>query len=299
MDIKKFFQSLLPSFERSRITDDIERLQVELKDTILPAYKQAAAILRGRELRSTVAKSFNDAFVAAFPQYRRTGFGEGTVAILSELPAKLQVLDEMVLELFAKDVTRDTISYRKAAILQYLEKVSFAEQYAGRALLRYVAAETYASVNELDKIDSQLTPAELKWLIDNQRNYLAVMKLLSQSTKDLAETLKEIPDIAVVPERIQIVNQTVGATKLDPLRLNFLSADWNPIYHLRVTYSEYQVKQYHRSVEEKRVLELRLMALKEALAGKQDARLQKTIEYTEGRLARLDYSIKEMEEHYS
>lgn len=299
MILKQFIASLLPSFERNRITEDVDLLRSELKDNVLPAYKSATALTKGRPFKTKLLQDFNGVFILNLPQYRRVGFIEGTYSILASMPAKLDMLEGMVMELFAKDVTKDTITYRKASILQYLETVRFVNKYAARSLLRFAAAETQSLHGSEDNLDQNLTAAELQWLTGNQSAYIAALKVLALPEKDLSATLKEIPDIAVVPERMEVVKHTVGDKKLDPLRLGFIAADKNPIYHLRMAYAEWQVKRYQENVEEKRVLELRILALKEAYAGKKDARLAHQIEYTEGRLQKLRYATQQMEERYA
>lgn len=293
--IKRFFSSLLPSFERSRISEDIDLLRKELNDNLLPAFQTAAKTTAGKGFKSELVAKFNALFVQALPQYRRDGFIVGTLQFFSSLPAKLDVLDSMVLEMFAKDVTKDTITYRKAAVIQYLEAVRFATQYATRSLLRFLPAEAAANLG--GQYNETLSPAEIKWLNDNQFNYLQTLKLLSQHPKDLQALLDEIPDIAVVPEKYEMIRQTVGSDKLDPLKLNVIAPEFNPIYHFRMMYAEWQVKKYESQIEEKRLVELQLLALKEAYGGKRDAQLAQRIEYSEGRLQRLNVAIARMQEH--
>lgn len=295
MNLKSFFNSLLPSFERSRIVEDIELIRKEVVDVLFPALKTAITTMAGKSWSDNEANAFNSTFTAALPQFRREGFLGGAQRIFSDLPAKLDAIDKMVIEIFAKDVTKDTITYRKAAILQYLDTVRFAVKFTGRQLLRLTALET-AALNRAP-FSEPFAPAETAWLKANEATYLQVMKLLAQHPKDLAALLEEIPDIAVVPDRVDLVKQTVGLDKIDPLKMNFLPPNLNPFYSLRLLYTEYQVKRYEIQVEEKRLLELRLLAMKEAMAGKQDPRLAQQIEYTEGRLQRLGYKISEMEKH--
>lgn len=299
MNIMKFFSALLPNFERSRIVEDIDLLRTEVKEVILPAYKQAASTTHGKKFAATITQNFNELFGQTLPRYRTAGFIAGTHDFYQSLVDKLDIIDRMVGDLFAKDVTKESLTYRKAAILQYLSAVRFANQYASRSLLRYLAAESAMALGQPDQIDSQLSPGEKKWLEDNLSGYLQTLKLLALPTKDLATALATIPEITVVPERYDAVKQTVGADKLDPLRLDFISANYNPIYFIRQLYAEYQVESYKRDKETKRALEFRLLALKQAYEGKQDAKLLQQIEYTEGRIAKISAALAEKEAQYA
>ena len=297
MKITQFFAALLPNFERSRIVEDLDMLRNEVKDNLLPAYKHAAALTHNKPFASKLVTNFNDVFCLTLPEYKRVGFIGGLLSFYTTLEDKLDIIDKMIPDLFAKDVTKESITYRKASILQYLATVRFINEYSARSLLRFLAAEQNAALGKEDQIDVQLAPAELKWLTDNQQAYLQALKLLSIPVKDLAAALNQIPEITVVPERYDVVAQTVGLQNLDPLKLGLISGNWNPIYHLRSLWVERQVEAYKRDKETKRALELRLLALKQAHEGKQDARLAQQIEYIEGRIAKLSQSIHEMEQH--
>ncbi len=295
----RFFAGLIPSFERSRIVEDVDMLRSEVRDNLLPAFKQAASQMASKKFSSKMVADFNEVFGMTLPDYRRMGYFEGMAHFYASLIEKLDLIDRLVMELFAKDVTKETLTYRKTAILQYLSAIRFINEYSSRCLLRLLAAESLTLLGKADQVDRQLAPAEIKWLEENRSAYMQALKLLAIPVKDLNAAFDTIPEITVVPERFQQVAATVGLHKLDPLQLGLISAQWNPIYHLRSYFAERQVEQYRRNKELKRALELRLLALREAQAGKQDARLQQQIEYTEARIARLNHEIAEMERQYA
>lgn len=299
--ILKFFASLLPNFERNQILEDIDLLRKDVTENLLPAYQAAARDMRGKGFKAAVVNKFNDMFVHLFPAVRRVGFVDGMVLFFQPMHENLNLMETYVQELFAKDVTKDAITYRKLNVIKYLEMVRFINKYAGRALLRVLAAETTA-ING-GTIDGQLSPMELRWLTENQSAYFQALQALWRTPAHLKEAFEDIPDIVVIPERAEMVRQTIGADKLDPLKMGFinfsLDAGINPIYHFRMVVAEAQVADYKRKVEEKRTLELRLLALKEAYEGKQDAKLAQQIEYSEGRLQKLNYNIDKLTAEYS
>lgn len=299
--IKAFLSSLLPSFERSRISQDVDLLRKEVKDSLLPALEAANAASAEMGAPAEATKKFQTAFFKALPQYQRQTVIGGILQLFQGLPEKLDVIDGLVLEMFAKDVTKDTLSYRKASVIQYLESARFISRYTSRMLIRHLSLQTYTNLKakgaDVGPYVESMSPAELRWLTDNEYAYLQTLKLFAQHPKDLAALLRDIPDIAVVPDRIEVVAHTVGVDKLDPLRLGFVPPERNPIYHARMVYTEWQVRVYESQVEEKRLIELRLLALKQSQAGKQDAKVDELIKYSEGRLSRLNTAISKMQEH--
>jgi hypothetical protein len=70
----------------------------------------------------------------------------------------------------------------------------------------------------------------------------------------------------------------------------------NPIYTLQRFYVEFKHNLYKAGVEEARVLELKIQDLKCALDGREDVRLQKGLDYTKGRLDKLNAQLKDYEE---
>lgn len=295
--IIRFFSGLLPNFERDRIVEDIDQLRSEVRENLQPAFKQAIAVTAGKKIASKQLSEFNELFTLQVPEYRRIGYIAGMYDFYTKLDDKLDVIAKLIPEMFSKDVTKESITYRKASILQYVATVRFVNEYASRSLLRYLAAEHNMNVGKESEIDTQLAPAELKWLSDNMQAFLQAVKVLGIPVKDLQIAVGHIPEITVVPERFDVVAQTVGARNLDPFQFGLISGRWNPIYHLRSMWAEYRVECYKRDKEIKRALELRLLQLKQSNAGQQDARTTQMIEYTEGRIAKLHKAIEEMEQH--
>lgn len=86
---------------------------------------------------------------------------------------------------------------------------------------------------------------------------------------------------------------------MDPYHFGLIPIKMNPIYHIRMAIAEWQVARYNAAIEEKRALEYRLLALKASSDGKKDAKLEEAIEYSEARLAKLNYKLATMEEDYA
>ena len=73
----------------------------------------------------------------------------------------------------------------------------------------------------------------------------------------------------------------------------------NPIYHIRIRIAEWQAAKYQEAKEERSMVELRLLSLKELKSGKDNARLEQQIEYNQERLSKLTAKIGRMEENYA
>lgn len=294
-----FFSKLLPNFERNNVAEDVQMLRDDIAHNLLPAYKQAATITHDRKFASQIVSDFDEVFRLSAPVYKRVGYFNGMIAFFTAMSDKLDLVAKLIPEEFSKDITKESLTYRKTALLQYLSVARFVNEYSARQLLRLVAAEQMSQLGKPDEIDAQLSPAEKTWLAENQSAYFQAIQFLSLPLKDLSSAFERIPEITVVPERFNEIVQTIGAGNLDPLSLGLISGNWNPIYHLRSLWVERQVEAYQRDKEAKRALELRLMALRKSYEGTQDAKLETQIKYVEGRLSRINHSINEMEQHHT
>jgi hypothetical protein len=300
MKIVEYVKSLLPSFDKREILENITFLQNDLSPTALQPFKDAGALFKSKGFQSKPAKDFNGLFQMRLKSMRGMDFVSAIYGILSDIPAKLQILEGIVHSGFTGDVTRDGMTYQKASVLKYLEVVQFAACYSRKLLLKTMASDTF-QLNEVPGlIHSEMTQAESKWLQANQASFLEALGTLAMSTSEFKDQLESIPDITVIPDASANAAATIGASKLDPLKLGFIITTWmNPIYHFRMAYAEWQVENYKMITEEKKALEFRLQALREAYDKKQDPKLQQVITYTEGRISDHNRRLAQMQEDYA
>lgn len=300
MKIEAFFNSWLPNVERKRVVEDLDQLREEIDKTLLPKLKESAALQGGRKFASSYAINFESLFLHALPEYRTRGFLVGAQGLMENIRANLVSIEKLVPDWFAKDITKESVTYPKASLLQYIQMSSFAVDYTLRVLYRLVAAEANQALGGSSSIEASLTPAEKNWFTNNESAYFNAIAALNVRNADFAKLLEKIPQINIVPENADLIRETVAASSLDPFRFGFVApTSWNPFYQIRLVHAEAQVRRYRMKLEERRALEFRLLQWKEAQAGKNDAKLAQEIEYSEGRLQRLNYDISELQERYS
>lgn len=299
MSIESFVSSLLPSFDSARINEDIESLREDIKDIVLPMHINASNLLKGKSLGAKSSRDLHDAFERRFPEYRSSGYFDGVRKIFDNILKNLTTLENKVPDLFAKDVTRETVTYQKASVLQYLTTVRFATKYAIAALNRVLGNESYYLLHQDSKIDSFLTEGQLKWHRDNVINFIDALAALNVSPGVFATTIDSIPQIVVVEKNASTMGVVHGAKVLDPMRLGFVAPRLNPIYHIRMAISEWQVRRLRAKQEEKKMLELRILRLKEVQQNKNDPQLEEVIYYNEGRLQTLQFEIEQFEKQHA
>ncbi len=299
MNIKTFLSSLVPHFERNRIIEDIDSLATDLESNLGPSYGAASKMLAGRKFASTAGKTMEAMFQHRFRDVRAANHVGYIMSILPNILESLKMFERLVPEIFARDVTKDSLTYKKAAVLQYLAVVRFFNDYAGRHLLRLLAGEDAAIKNQPE--DADLLPIDKKFLQENLETFLQALNVLALKPEVIADRLGQMQDIQIVVDKINMITSTMGVENVDPLKLGFMgpSASSSPIYKIRSAIANYQVANHQRNKELAKALQLRLFALKDAQAGKNDPKLQQQIEYNTARLNRLNEDLAAFEERYA
>lgn len=302
MSVFGFIKKLSPNFDRSNILEDIGQQKEYLNDTLIPNLRNTAKTFGGRQLASDYGRTFLGNVQFALPQYRSRGPFNGLAELFGKVAVTLQQIEALAPELFQADVTKETLTYQRAIILKYLSGSRFAARYAAQALSALLTAETAEALQAPadSYLESQLTKFERDWLSANAQQFTDALKALNHEPHAVIESIKSIPDVTADESKERVVNQTIGLQKLDPLRLGFLVPSYsNPFYTLRMWMTEWKHANYKASVEEARVLELKILELKQALGGTEDAKTQRALDYTKGRLDKLRAAQQEYEERGS
>lgn len=292
-NIRKYFLSLLPNFDKVQIIDDMKSIRKELLET-LPVLSAAQEFFKTWSFKSKEVEDFNQRFQKNVKQNRKINFVVAIYDLVNNISENLSTLEKLVDKHFADDVNRDGLTYVKVNLLKYVELVSFSIRYS-RALLLWVYQNETNAIDKNQEVS--LTKGEINWLKKNADAFFDMYPALSISKSELERAIANIPDILVDSDNIDVVASTVGINKLDPLKTNLIfGTTWNIIYHFRMAVAEWQVDRYKQTIEERRVLEYRLMMLKNSVSGNIDPKLEQNISYHETRLQAMNTKLLKFEE---
>lgn len=300
MKVSNYIVSLLPSFEKRRVMEDIRVIRQELTENTLLPYQAADEFFNQWDFISGPVRDFDKRFQSRVKTDFKGNYVRVTYKVLNRISDNLDTLEALVDNYFSKDIMREGMTYLKANLLQYVETITFAMRYS-RSLLRWTYAMEVAEQTENRELaDHPLTPAEMQWLAKAEGDFGHAIRILSGTKRDLKKAVDDIPDVVINPDNADVVTRTLGLSKVDPLQIGLISSRLNPIYHIRMAVAEWQVQRYKTVAEERRLIEYRLMQMKELQKdGHTDARLGKNIEYTESRLEKMNYRLHRMEEKYA
>lgn len=297
MKLLNFLQSLLPSFDKARIIDNITQIKDSLNTNTLPPLATIAELAGDRKFKDDWVKGFNEQFLAKVKLNTRTrgNFYVVMHEVMKNISENIPAIEHLVDSYFADDIMRESMTIVRANLLQYMETMDFAIRVTNRLLIVTMDMEEAAVTGTSFEIPA----GEIKWIESRLTDYYSAMTIMAGSKADVETRFKKMPDMNVNPENINNINAVAGQSEVDPFGFGFIGVKMNPIYHVRIALAEYQIERYRLDKEQKTMLELKLMRLKQLDDGSNDARLQKQIAYTQGRIDNLNYKIKKMEEDYA
>ena len=301
MILQKYLDSMLPSFTKARLLEDLACTREELKVNTLPPLKTFSEEFGRRKFKNPWVQAFEDNFEKGI-SFKHSG--NFVVAVHDTLDGALKNIDfieHLINKYYADDVLRDAMTLIRVNILQYLETIAFAAKYSRRLLLAAITSEVHtvdSSAQEASPMLSAPNQGEIEWLEKGAPALFQCLNILSMKKEKLEEEFKEIPDMTVNPSSVTDIVASVGASRVDPMNFGLIPIVLNPIYHVRMMIADWQVNRFKAADEERKLLEFKLLKMKMTDGGKRDANVDRQIEYTEGRLQKLNYKLMEMEKSY-
>lgn len=296
MKIEHYVRSLLPNFGKSRVLEDLRSISEELTTNTIPCYDNAVATLKGKRWPTDLMNDMEVQFekrVGLFSVNHINTIGRCLKNCSENVTALIDIIDAN----YASDIMRDGITYLMANQLQYIEVCNFVSPYSRRWLIYTYGAMAMAASDQKDYKMLSESSKEEEHLRSNKENFILSMRILSKKPMEVKKNFDKIPDIVADPDKASIASATVGASNLDPLGFNLIPVAVNPIYHVRMAFTQWQVNRHMLMREEKKQLEYKLLALKEMKTGSTiDPRLDKQIDYTEMRIEKLRYKLNRLVE---
>lgn len=298
MRIDKFLGALLPSFKKDNLREEISSILTELEETAIPVYESAADTLGKVKFVSKETMAFQKNWERTVKIDAKGNYVIGTLAVLQHMRQNLGYIQTLVEKNFVEDVFRDAMTFLRANVIQYVETMGFVVKYARKLLLWTFYELSMEADRKAGLVSSGLSKAEVRWLAENAMNYLQAMNAMGLKRPDLESHFRKIPDATATVDNVATIESTVGTDRTDPFKMNFIPTSLNPFFFIGKKIAEYQVSRYNVALEEKKALEMRLLNFRQQQEGRNDPKLQQAIEYSEDRLLKLNYKLREMEAEY-
>lgn len=290
-------KSLLASFDKDSVIEDIDMVTEELTNNVLPLYKQAKDKFKTHNFISTSVKTFEAKLNKNIKFKYKDNFLNAIYESLEGTQTVLGVMRNYAVNGFNDTITTQALNLRNLNVLQFVEILGFIVRYARRFLNCILVMET----NALRKDDEfkSIVKAEIGYLQQGIDGFSKSLNIVHRKPTEYTQLFDEIPEILINNETVDSTIAMVGDKKADPLEMRFIPPVFNPIYHVRMAIADWQASRYKESEEEMRVVQLRIYQLEKLKDGEEDPRLEQQIEYNHDRLRKLTMKVEKMREEYA
>ena len=296
MNFYNFIVSLFPTFKRDDILDAAIGTRKSIMEHSLTAYQSADDIwgknpFTSKEVKALEKQYKSDVGISA----RQSMIGD----ILFALQNSLKVLDYVVQKgkvIYSDNEASAGLTFQKATILRVVAVSDFVNKYS-LDLLNYIYV--YETKDTAGGKDTEgISKAEEDMVISQFNDFCIAIRVLKVNMESLEKSLSELPDATVSEMTEKTFISTMGAKKIDPLNLRGFSVRKNPFFMFGMLEAEKQEKKYKAKKEMLELIQLRLMNLQKIRDKKQDASLDKEIEYYQARVTSLNHEIEKMNKEY-
>lgn len=301
MSVTNYVKGLLPSFESSRVKDNMTNLSQEIDQFTLPSVKGMVSTFphdwkwKNKNVE-TLDKAIRSSYTGKVFK-RNASTLELIEHALVNLQTTLPLMKMQADRAFGRSISSEGLTFDKAAILQYSEAATYFVNYA-RVFVNYLSA---AELSELDgsRTVVGISPDDEEYLLANRYTFAIALSIMCVDGKELKDEMVHIPASIVESGNEEDMTVVVGKGKMDPFGFADLPFPLSLVYRAGLSISDWQVNRYDQAQEEANVQQYRIILLKERIENNQgDAATENTLKDAEDRLKLTRRKIAKMEESY-
>lgn len=300
MKIKELLAALVSRFNIGDLVDKIRTMRKTIKEVDIPLWATASKELK--TLKHPKAKKLEDVINHGCKGVYRGGLTQGIYDAVRNAQLVLDYLEDLISTEFnhsSQEILKDGLTFKKANILQYVDVIDFMMEYSRRVCELLYVLEAAEKNPSGQRIEDAFTPADLDYVDKNIEPFIEALRISSLSVKDLSKSFEEIPNAVATAESENVMTRTMGAQRIDPFGMRGFVTTRSPVYHFQMWYAERQIYRYQQALETKKLIELRLLKLREMKSdGEAPENIDRQIQYQETRLDKVNRSIRQKEEAY-
>lgn len=296
MKLINFVKILLPNIEKSSIQEDLRITSGVFMNTIIPTYNSYSDFFKVNKLKSKSAKKLNDDFYKEYKPFSRNNQSNFISEINKILPNILDNINYLIAEVeqtMTPSIVNNNLDSKKVIILRAVSCVSYLSSYL-TTMLNYV---TSCEIGELSNTKIDVARKEEEKVMRGMKNVARLLSDYGVPEKIFSKKIIKLPSVIVNLDNNRSSEDLYENKKLDPFESRFITGfTGNPIFSIRLVIAEWQTKRYNRNKDIKKVLELKLLNLKEAKLKKTDPGLEKEIDYIQNRINKISKYLDSFEE---
>jgi hypothetical protein len=297
MDILAFLKNILPSFTKKDLREKLRTISSKFSEILHPTADTVFEGLDERKAKSTFFKTFVRELVSDSAAAVRNAAGPYKLVFMTAMgngQKLLELIEQYVDKNVPSTIHIEGVTYQTGSVLRLVELLDFFADYSMRNFNFICASES--EIEAFDKPDiNPSTPAELKYLLRHRADYFKVMSLLAKDGKRIMAMLDDLPEITLGDVDSTTTPALAGAQG-DPLQLGIIPVVSSIFHRIGITLVNYELDRYDRALKDKRVIEMRLEALRNRRNGNPDAAIEAVIDGYDRELVVLRQKISDYEE---
>jgi len=294
LGIFDFIKSLSTRIEKNTLLDDVDTSIREINNFTLPALQTLAEVEKLTPFTNEFAKKAENGLYSAIKFSRKGGnWVLDLHAMISNVGMNLQSLRKIADDALEQDTLKDAITARGAHVIRAASAMSFLSRYAFE-MSDFIMAQEVSSVG---KEAADIPPAQVEYMNKKLDEFFRLLADYSIPNKDFMKIFGDLPSIYLDKDG-EKANSMFSRIVLDPFKNSMSMSGFrgNPIYHLRLLWTEWEAKRYHAAKERQVILNLRLIHLRNLQADQPNIRIEREIEGVQKRLDNLDRWIRDVEQ---
>lgn len=296
MKISTLVAALMPTFSKETLEteyEELEKMVNQLNQFLQGTVKQ----LNRYDFSTKFVEGFEDQMALTLKVKKFPNFLGYFDEIVKRMRDQLPVIGRLVEEYFEDDVSVHALNLQRVNLLQYIPIMMFITRYI-RTFTNYAIGLEINSVSDSAEATYDLIPAESAWLAQNRQTFMDSAAIVVHRGNDIEKIFEALPDVSIDPQNAKIVEKN-GSLNPDPMGFGIIPLGINPFFLAGKIVVNFQTERYHLARAELDMLERKVYNLRMINEGRNDAKLQREIQYTENvRINPLKEKIADWEREY-
>jgi len=299
MNIINFIKTLLPTLDKADIVEDLRIAMDELDNIAIPSYRSAEDFFNFNKPKSKEFKELETDFYRSLDTHgirKQSIFIKDITIRLINVRQNAEFIYNELSKVSESDIVNNEIKAHKAVLLESASNISFITSYS-TDFLNYIYAieELFKTKNAID-----LPKATITYIKNNFKRFTFTLSDLGMPPREFEKVIGDIPDVSLSHTNENAIKSLFDINKVDPFsNIPITGFIGNPIYHIRLSIAEWQARRFKAAKAKKKVLELRLLHLKNMQEDNSDPKLEKEIEYNQSRLDKLNKYLQDFQDELS
>lgn len=294
MNIKTFFSRWSGKTTKKELLSQLDVVKDQLDTFTIVCVQSASEFYKKEKFVSEEAKKIEEIYKR---QKLKGNVLDGISKALDTSSELINYLQEMVTNNFPEDITVQGWTLQTNRVAEVIEMINFMQEYAPNLVL-YLLSTELAKKSKDKTLNDFMVKADINYITNNVYSFMNTVAIFNDNSTSIKTKLENIPNVNVNPDNADNVVAVIGYASADPLKAGFFSPRFNPFMFIGMRIAKYQANKYKKAQVELQEIQSKILKLRQLQDGREDAKLDKQIEYYSNLNNRIKADLEDMERNY-